>query len=72
LVSNNDPATALPGKWTADEDKKLKDAVPAHGEKNWEEIATLVPGRTSRWQNALVSNIDPTTALGKWIADEDR
>jgi hypothetical protein len=77
LVSNIDPATALAGKWTTDEEKKLEDAVPAHGEKNWEEIAALVPGRTSkqcrsRWQNTLVSSTDPATALGKWTADEDR
>jgi hypothetical protein len=71
-------ATARTGKWTAAEDKMLKDAVLAHGGKNWKEIATLVPGRTkmqcrNRWCDALVSNIDPATArAGKWTADEDK
>jgi hypothetical protein len=68
-------ATARAGNWTEDEDKKLKNAVPAQGDKNWKEIAALVPGRTKsqcydRWH--AFSNIDPTTArTGKWIADED-
>jgi acyl-CoA reductase-like NAD-dependent aldehyde dehydrogenase len=47
LDSNIDPTTARVGKWTADEGKMLKDAVRAHGAKNWKEIAALVPGRTS-------------------------
>jgi hypothetical protein len=44
------------GKWTEDEDSKLKDAVHTHGGNNWAAIAALVPGRTktqccSRWKN---------------------
>jgi myb proto-oncogene protein len=69
LVSNNDLTTALAGKWTTDEDKKLKDAVREHSGKNWKAIAALVPGRTkgqcsNRWHSNLVSKIDPTTAPG--------
>jgi hypothetical protein len=66
-------ATARTGKLTADEDKKLKDAVPIQGDKNW-----VVPGRTrrqccNRWHVTLDSNIDPTTArLGKWTTEEDK
>jgi hypothetical protein len=77
LVSNIDATTARAGKWTADEDKKLKDAVLAHGGKNWGEIAALVPGRTksqcsSRWHVALDPSIGRTTArTDKWTADED-
>jgi hypothetical protein len=78
LVSNIDPATARAGKWTVDEDKKLKDAVQMHGGKDWAAVCALVPGRTknqcrTRWHGALVSNIDPTMAhAGKWTADEDK
>jgi hypothetical protein len=36
------------GKWSEDEVTKLKDAVLTHGDKNWKEITSLVPGRTSR------------------------
>jgi hypothetical protein len=78
LVSSTEATTARAGHWTPDEDKTLKDAVPTHGDKNWEKIAALIPGRTQKqcrntWHNRLVSNIDPTTALaGKWTADEDK
>jgi hypothetical protein len=30
------------GKWVEDEDYKLKDAVPTHGD--WDAISALVPG----------------------------
>jgi predicted lipoprotein with Yx(FWY)xxD motif len=71
-------ATACVSKWTADEDKKLKDTVPTHGAKNWETIAALVPGRTkvqcrNRWHNALDPSIYRATAcVSKWTADEDK
>jgi hypothetical protein len=65
------------GKWTVDENSKLKDAVQKHGGKKWDAIAALVPGRTvkqcsSRWHNAL----NPSIALvhgreGKWTVDEN-
>jgi uncharacterized protein (DUF2237 family) len=78
VVSNIDPTTARTGKWTADEDKKLKNGVREHGAKNLEKLAALVPGRTrkqcrNRWHDALVANIDPATAQhsGHWTADED-
>jgi myb proto-oncogene protein len=77
-----DPSIALTagrtGRWTADEDSKLKVAVQMQGSsKDWKAIATLVPTRSKcqckmRWYNAL----DPSIALtagrtGKWTADED-
>jgi hypothetical protein len=30
------------GRWTADEDSKLKDALQKHGDNNWGSIAELV------------------------------
>jgi myb proto-oncogene protein len=75
--TNIDPTTARAGRWTVDEDKKLKDAVQTHGGENWETIAALVTGRTkrqcsSRWQTISDTNIDPTPArAGRWTADED-
>jgi hypothetical protein len=46
------------GRWTEDEDIKLKDAVERYGGKNWEAIAALVPRQSTRrcrdrWHNAL-------------------
>jgi hypothetical protein len=65
------------GKWKEDEDSKLKDAVQTHAGKNWEKVATLVPGRTkeqcsSRWHQVLAPNIDKAyERTGKWAEDED-
>jgi uncharacterized protein (DUF2237 family) len=65
------------GKWTADEDDQLKDAVQRHGAKNWKNIAAMVPGRTnkqcsSRWQDALNPSVDRTSpSTARWTADED-
>jgi hypothetical protein len=74
-----DPAMARTGKWIADEDTKLREVVGAHGGKNWEAIASLVPGRTklqcrNRWREASVRNIDPAMARKgeRWTADEDK
>jgi myb proto-oncogene protein len=39
-------ATAHAGRWTADEDKKLRDAVPALDDKDWVAISAQVPFRT--------------------------
>ena len=56
-VSDIDPTTALSGKWTADEDKKLKDSVREHGGKNWNAIAALVPGRTKNQISAATDGM---------------
>jgi hypothetical protein len=58
-----DRASGRKGKWSEDEDSKLKDAVQTHGGKNWAAIAALVPSRThtqcnTRWRNVLESTID--------------
>jgi hypothetical protein len=77
LGSSIDPTMARVGRWTADEDSTLKDAVQTHDGKNWGAIAALVPGRTigqcrNRWHTILGSSIDPTMArVGRWTADED-
>jgi hypothetical protein len=39
------------GKWTEDEDLKLKNAVQMHGGINWVFISALVPGRTEKQCN---------------------
>jgi hypothetical protein len=56
-----DRTTARSGKWTEEEDKKLKNSIEMHGNKNWGVIGALVPGRTvtqcrNRWNNALNQN----------------
>jgi hypothetical protein len=54
------------GKWTADEDIKLKGAVRTIDGKDWAAIAALVPGRTKRqcvcrWRE----NLDPHRITGR-------
>ncbi|OAY71802.1 Myb-like protein L [Ananas comosus] len=60
------------GRWSVDEDKRLKVAVMLFGAKNWNKIAQFAPGRTQvqcreRWLNCL----DPSLNLQAWTAEED-
>jgi uncharacterized protein (DUF2237 family) len=77
LDSSIDRASGRTGTWTDDEDTKLKDAAQAHGGKNWDAIAALVPGRTkvqcyNRWKDAFDPSMDRTNrSTGKWSEDED-
>jgi hypothetical protein len=77
LHSQDRLANGLAGKWTEDEDSKLKDAVQTHSGKNWGAIAALVPGRVTsqcrhRWHRVLDPSINRTTGCtGTWLADED-
>jgi hypothetical protein len=77
LNLNIDGASERTGKWTPDEDSKLKDAVQSHGGEDWDAISALVPGRTRsqcyyRWSAVLDLNIDQATGrAGKWAEDED-
>lgn len=62
----------IKGHWTPEEDLKLRDLV-AEGKKNWGQVASLIPGRTSkqcreRWCNHL----DPNINKGSYTEDEDR
>ncbi|KAE9461286.1 hypothetical protein C3L33_06807, partial [Rhododendron williamsianum] len=66
------PARQRVGRWTLDEDKRLKVAVMLFGPKNWNKIAQFVPGRThvqcrERWVNSL----DPSLRFGGWTQEED-
>jgi hypothetical protein len=77
LAPSIDRSNRCTGKWTEDEDLRLKHSVQIHGGKDWAAIAALVPGRTprqclNRWHNALVSNIDPKAGrVRRWGEDED-
>jgi hypothetical protein len=76
LLSNIDPATARTGKWSEDEDIRLKDAVQTYGGKNWPAIAALIPGQSEgqchkRWYRGLDPSIDRANErTGKWSEDE--
>ncbi|VFQ95987.1 unnamed protein product [Cuscuta campestris] len=71
-IKTLNPARERAGKWTADEDKRLKVAVMLFGQKSWKKLAENVPGRThvqcrERWVNCL----DPALNLNKWTEEED-
>jgi myb proto-oncogene protein len=72
-----DRANERKGKWTAVEDSKLKDAVQAHGDKDWSAIYALVPGRSrvqcrNRWKDVLEPSLGRVKRqIGKWTAVED-
>jgi hypothetical protein len=66
------------GKWTPDEDRKLKNAAQTLGDNDWGDISALVPGRTRsqcrhRWRDVLDPSINrtPPGRTGKWTAVED-
>ncbi|EPS66301.1 hypothetical protein M569_08471, partial [Genlisea aurea] len=66
------PTRQRVGKWSAEEDKRLKVAVTLLGPKTWKKIASCVPGRTQvqcreRWVNCL----NPSLNLSKWSREED-
>jgi hypothetical protein len=60
------------GRWTEDEDDRLRSAVAKFNARNWKEIAKLVPGRdftqcSQRWKKVL----DPNVTKGQWSREED-
>ncbi|CAO2820494.1 unnamed protein product [Amaranthus hypochondriacus] len=66
------PARQRVGRWSTDEDKRLRVAVTLFGYKSWHRIAQFVPGRTQvqcreRWVNVL----DPSLKHGEWTKEED-
>ncbi|XP_071901779.1 uncharacterized protein [Coffea arabica] len=66
------PARQRVGKWTPEEDKRLKVAVMLFGPKTWKKIARFVPGRTQvqcreRWVNC----VDPSLNRNDWTQEED-
>ncbi|KAK2551854.1 Myb-related protein B [Acropora cervicornis] len=60
------------GRWTKDEDEKLKDLVDEIGSENWKEVARRFSDRTDvqclqRWQKVL----NPELVKGPWTKEED-
>lgn len=60
------------GKWTIEEDDKLREAVADYGGKSWKKIAIRLKNRTDvqclhRWQKVL----KPGLIKGPWTVEED-
>jgi hypothetical protein len=61
------------GKWTAEEDEILRNAVQKHGGRNWKKISDCLEGRTDvqclhRWQKVL----RPGLIKGPWTKEVQR
>jgi hypothetical protein len=73
-ADNLDPDTLRTmGKWTAEEDAKLIDAVQKHG-KDWVAVAALVSGRNNKdCRQRWADKFEPkkNRKMGKWTAKED-
>ncbi|XP_078163023.1 myb domain protein 4r1 isoform X2 [Carex rostrata] len=66
------PKRTTVGRWSLEEDKRLKAAVMIFGNKCWKKICHFVPGRTQpqcreRWVNCL----DPALNHKPWSKEED-
>lgn len=62
----------LKGKWTAEEDQLLMNAVKIFGTQNWQAVAQMIDGRTGqqclhRYEKA----IKPEIKRGRWSPSED-
>ncbi|KAL1923172.1 uncharacterized protein VTP21DRAFT_9548 [Calcarisporiella thermophila] len=58
--------------WTEEEDKILREAVATFGERNWQQVALVLDGRTGqqclhRWLKSL----SPGRRRGRWSPEED-
>ncbi|CAN4088780.1 unnamed protein product [Withania somnifera] len=80
------PARRRCGKWSVDEDKRLKVAVMLFHPKSWRNIGQSVPGRTPIWKKVAqyvpgrthvqcrerwVNSLDPSLKLDEWTEEED-
>lgn len=60
------------GRWTTDEDSKLKSLIQTYGEDNFAKVATFFPDRSemqcaTRWSKVL----SPSIVKGQWTKEED-
>ena len=71
--SNTQNLSRKSGKWTSEEDDRLRQAVMELGDKSWKQISERIALRTPiqclhRWSNIL----KPGRARGPWSPEEDQ
>ncbi|KAF0690114.1 Aste57867_18508 [Aphanomyces stellatus] len=71
-MPTNSSEKVNPGKWTPEEDDRLRAAVEKYGPRNWKAIATMVEQRNhaqclQRWRKVLL----PGLRRGNWSHEED-
>ncbi|KAF5730324.1 hypothetical protein HS088_TW20G00697 [Tripterygium wilfordii] len=67
-------ACILKKEWTKEEDARLRSAVEAFGESNWQSVASTLEGRfgtqcSNRWKKSLHPG---RQKVGRWAPDEDK
>ncbi|BFG33153.1 hypothetical protein CerSpe_194270 [Prunus speciosa] len=67
-------ASILKQEWTKDEDARLRSAVEALGEGDWQSVASALEGRTgSQCSNRWKKSLHPTRKReGRWTPEEDK
>ncbi|XP_021802956.1 uncharacterized protein LOC110747052 [Prunus avium] len=66
------PTRKREGRWTPEEDKRLKVAQMLFGPKNWNKTAQFVPGRTqAQCRDRYVNSLEPSLKWGEWTEEED-
>ncbi|CAH8350066.1 unnamed protein product, partial [Eruca vesicaria subsp. sativa] len=66
------PTRTRVGKFSLEEEKRLKLAMTLFGAQNWHKIARFVPGRTKTQCREIWANfLDPNVNHGKWTKEED-
>jgi hypothetical protein len=68
---NKNKEMSKPKFWTEEEDKILKEKAEEFKYKNWNTIATFIPGRTSIQCSARYRRIRPGLIKGAWDKEED-
>ncbi|XP_077433295.1 v-myb avian myeloblastosis viral oncogene homolog-like 2a isoform X2 [Vanacampus margaritifer] len=66
-VDNDGPKV----RWTQEEDENLKILIQNFGERNWNTVATLLPGKTELQCTQRWRNLYDSVALDNWSKEED-
>jgi hypothetical protein len=68
----NLPEDGVKGTWSKEEDDNLRQLVQQHGLKNWNVIASFLPGRIGkRCQERWTEHGNPDIEMGKWTPEEE-
>lgn len=71
-MAEKNHASAKQLKWTPEEDKQLTEAVKIFGNCNWQQVASLLPGRTGQQcLHRYSKSLHPNIKRSKWTAEED-
>jgi hypothetical protein len=71
-MAEKNHASAKQLKWTPQEDKQLTEAVKIFGNCNWQQVASLLSGRTGQQcLHRYIKSLHPNIKRSKWTVEED-